>query len=139
MRRTVILALFAVCLIGCSYKERSIDVDAKVLSVDQHILHGTIGASYGLIAGSAQGEIANDVIKLGIDYTVDGNRFLEDIEVNHATCAAFANTDTIPMRLEIKSWGDTSDSGTLTEYLNGSSVGYVNLTPKYGWDLANGK
>jgi hypothetical protein len=88
---TIILVLSSVL-----YGQRDTGMyNAKVLSINKNILYGK---TIGQFLGSASGEIANDVIKVGVSFMYKDRHMKEsrlvliDLRLNHAQLAHYAES-----------------------------------------------
>jgi hypothetical protein len=88
---------------GCSakYDNTDVEVEAKVLSVNENILRGEM---IGEFLTSASGSIVNDVNVVGISYSIGNQLFIHDIEVSHAMLAYYSGKNIIPIKVCFESW-----------------------------------
>lgn len=115
MRRTIISAVMvlsicvsSVLLAGCGdfkYDDKTIDVQAKVLSVNQNILRGKM---IGEFLSSASGTVANDVNIVGISFSLGNSLFLEDIEMKHSMLAFYSGKNVLPVEVNLEKWRNGS-------------------------------
>ena len=104
-------------VIGC--KEVNTTVEAKVLSVDDHILEGYM---IGHFLGGSDGKIANDVIKVGVQFTYDNQLYLVDLRLNRAQLVYYKDRTTLPILIQDRR---ISCDGQLNLYLDKAYVGHV--------------
>ena len=93
-----LLLLICICFIFCESNTKKIfDVDAKVLSINTNILNGEL---IGSLLSSPSGNISNDNIKIGVSFSIDGEIYLEDLEVQHSELAYYKDKEYIPLTLK---------------------------------------
>lgn len=98
------LALFSGCI--------NTYVDAKVISINDQI---TEGYMIGHFLGSSDGFISNDIIKVGVEFNLEGKLFLADLQLSHAELVYYKNSTSLPLHV-IEQCGD------IYFYLNGRKV-----------------
>lgn len=123
-----LFVLLMVSCIGCASKKLSVEAD--VLSINSQLLEGRL---IGQFLGSPDGYISNDVIKVGVSFTIKDTLFLRDLKLNHAELAYYKGRKTLPLDIKIR-WVDI-DSYKLEIRLNGRFVKSFYLSGKLGEDL----
>ena len=111
MKTVLIICIFL--FIGCA--KRNLNVDAKVLSINENILSGQL---IGYFLFSADGHISNDKIKVGVEFKICDVLFLEDLELQHAELAYYKGRKNLPLSLLIT----TKDHDRLEIRLNGRFI-----------------
>jgi hypothetical protein len=111
--------------------EKTIHLEANVLSIDEHILEGNL---IGRFLSSPSGSLRNDVIKVGVAFEINGHLFLKDLRLEHAELAYYREQTTIPLVVHIR-LGKVDEVGFLRIYLHGRHVRTVSLTPNRAHQL----
>lgn len=120
---TLIISIYIIFIFlftGCA--KRSLNIDAKVLSVNENILSGQL---IGYFLSSADGHISNDKIKVGVEIKICDVLFLEDLELQHAELAYYKGRKNLPLSLLIT----TADHDRLEIRLNGRFIKRRRLSP----------
>ena len=101
MKNILFLSLFLFCFCekGRPIEDPSCIVNAKVLTINQNILHGEM---IGSMLSSADGVLDNDVIKIGLEINIGNCKVLKDIKFSHAELAYFKDNITIPLQITVK-------------------------------------
>lgn len=99
-------------------------IQAQVLSINERI---TEGQMIGMFLGSPSGSYRNDINKVGVEFSIGKQIFLEDLELNHAQLAYYRKDNQIPIDLKVQ-----TDNGWNPSYMSirilGSYIGRVNLS-----------
>jgi len=130
MRTVVKGTLILTCLLlicSCSTKTYK---DAKILSVNNKVLRGGLTGNF---LSSADGQIQDDAIVVGIQVEFESKMFLIDIKLTHAEAAYYKDRDTLPMQWEVT----TLLNYTIEGRLNGRVVTKINLSTDLAKQLYN--
>jgi len=93
----IILCGLIICLCSCS-KNEIVIIDVNVLTVNSEILEGNLISHF--LSGSS-GKLRSDVIKIGVQFEINGNLFLEDLSLSHAQLAYYKDKNTLPLGIKI--------------------------------------
>jgi hypothetical protein len=130
MRIVIKGTLILICLLLiCSCSIRTYK-DAKVLSINNKILRGEL---IGNFLSSADGQIQDDAIVVGIQVEFKSKMFLIDIKLTHAEAAYYKDRDTLPMQWQVTSFFNHIIEGRL----NGRVVTEISLSPNLAKKLYN--
>ncbi len=94
---TIILCVSVMCLCGCA-KNETVTIDANVLTINSEILEGNLISRF--LSGSS-GKLRSGVIKVGVQFEINGNLFLEDLSLSHAQLAYYKDKNILPLEIKI--------------------------------------
>ena len=90
------LLTLAVVFAGCA-KERSYNVTAQVLSINENILQGQM---IGAFLSSPFGNFSNDIIKVGVFFSIQNEEpIFVDLELLHSELTYYEEVDEIPLKV----------------------------------------
>ena len=128
LRKTVkeflgVIVLFVVIIAGGIYilfisnhtKYKDFAGEAKVLTINEHILEGQMIGSF---LSSPDGWIKDDIIKVSIEITdpLNNNLILCDLKLSHAELSYYKNQSTLPIKVKYRT--DLDNNIYVKVYLN---------------------
>jgi len=133
--KTLLISLciitLCLCLCGCS-KTETVAIDVNVLTVNSEILEGNLISHF--LSGSS-GKIRSDVIKVGVQFVINDNLFLEDLSLSHAQLAYYKNKNTLPLRIKIYYCPIHDGTSRIVFTLNGYYINQRKISVKLAEEL----
>ena len=119
--------MFGIVYCLCHEEVIECDIEVNVLCVNQNILNGNM---IGQFLGSSGGSLANDVNKIGVEYSLAGTSgYLDDFKVKHAILAYYKNDKTLIFNCKIKKIINTV---RILFYINGNWIETISFNRAFG-------